>query len=69
MCKWAESFVTRLASLSKKDAHEIDRAAQLLIHSTDPVSMDWLAGQSCLSPERKFKERMGAPAPLLVAKH
>lgn len=69
MCKWAEYFVTRLAGRSQRDAHGIDRAAQFLIHSTAPVSMDWLAGQSCLSPrqfERKFKERMGIPAPLLA---
>jgi AraC-like DNA-binding protein len=69
MLEWAESFVVRLIRRSKKDAHGIDQVAQLLLHNTQSISMDWLAGQSCLCPrqfERKFKERMGVPAPQLV---
>ncbi|MFD2937403.1 helix-turn-helix domain-containing protein [Spirosoma flavum] len=69
MLEWAESFVVRLIRRSKKDAHDIDKVAQLMWHNTQSISMDWLASQSCLCPrqfERKFKERMGVPAPQLV---
>ncbi|KAB7726852.1 helix-turn-helix domain-containing protein [Rudanella paleaurantiibacter] len=65
----AELFISRLIRRSKKEAHGIDRAAQLLLHHTNPISMDWLASQSCLSPrqfERKFKERMGITASQLA---
>ncbi|MBD2703309.1 helix-turn-helix transcriptional regulator [Spirosoma sp. BT702] len=69
MLEWAELFVARLIRRAKKNAHGIDKIAQLLLHNTEPVSMDWLASQACLCPrqfERKFKERMGVPAPQLV---
>ncbi|QHT66234.1 AraC family transcriptional regulator [Rhodocytophaga rosea] len=69
MIERAESFVWRLVRRSQKDAHGIDRAAQFLLQHTNPVSMDWLANQSCLSQrqfERKFRERMGIPASLLA---
>ncbi|GAB4014382.1 helix-turn-helix domain-containing protein [Spirosoma koreense] len=74
MLEWAELFVLKLISRSKKDAHGIDQVAQLLLHNTQSISMDWpgldwLASQSCLCArqfERKFKERMGVPAPQLV---
>ncbi|GAB3341563.1 helix-turn-helix domain-containing protein [Larkinella ripae] len=69
MLEWAESFVARLIRRSQKDAHSIDQVAQLLLHNTAPISMDWLASQSCLCArqfERKFKERMGVPAPQLA---
>ncbi|MBD2755270.1 helix-turn-helix domain-containing protein [Spirosoma validum] len=69
MVEWVESFVVRLIRRSKKEAHGIDQVAQLLLHNTASISMDWLASQSCLSArqfERKFKERMGIPAPQLA---
>ncbi|GAB3715905.1 helix-turn-helix domain-containing protein [Spirosoma flavus] len=69
MLEWAEAFVVRLIRRSQKDAHGIDKVAQLLLHNTAPISMDWLASQSCLCArqfERKFKERMGVPAPQLA---
>lgn len=65
----AESFILMLLSRSKKDSHRIDMAAKILLQSTDHISMDWLAKESCLSSrqfERKFKERMGVTPTLLV---
>ncbi|GAB3962167.1 helix-turn-helix domain-containing protein [Spirosoma harenae] len=69
MLQRAEAFVLSLIRRSNKDAHGIDRAAQFLLQNTEPISMDWLASQSCLGPrqfERKFRERMGVPAPQLA---
>ncbi len=65
----AESFIGKLIRRSKIQAHGIDRAAQFLLQATDPISMDWLASQSCLSArqfERKFQERMGVTASQLA---
>jgi AraC-like DNA-binding protein len=65
----AESFISLLIRRSRKEAHGIDRAAQLLLQNTSPISIDWLASQSCLSTrqfERKFKERMGVTASQLA---
>jgi AraC-like DNA-binding protein len=65
----AESFILMLIKQSKKDAHRIDMAAKILLQSTDHISMDWLAKESCLSSrqfERKFKERMGVSPALLA---
>ncbi|GAB3953456.1 hypothetical protein GCM10028805_37200 [Spirosoma harenae] len=69
MIGWVEVFVAKLIRRSKKDAHGIDQVAQLLWQNSQAISMDWLASQSCLCPrqfERKFKERMGVPAPQLA---
>jgi len=66
----AESFILMLVGRTKKDSHGIDTAARILLQSTDHISMDWLAKESCLSSrqfERKFKERMGV-APSLLAR-
>ena len=66
----AESFILMLIKQSKKDSHRIDMAAKILLQSTDHISMDWVAKESCLSSrqfERKFKERMGI-APALFAR-
>lgn len=69
MIERAEAFVLKLIRRSQKDAHAVDRAAQFLLQNTEPVSMDWLASQSCLCTrqfERKFRVRMGVAASQLA---
>lgn len=63
--KIAELFVLKLINKSKRDLRGIDKAASLLQQNRGPISIDWLAKESCLSPrqfERLFKERMGITA-------
>jgi transcriptional regulator GlxA family with amidase domain len=46
----------------KIDPHPVDQIGQCLLDNPIPFSLDWLAGQACLSPrqfERKFNERIG----------
>lgn len=65
LLKIAELFVLNLISKSKRDLRGIDKAASLIQQNRGPVSIDWLAKESCLSPrqfERLFKERMGITA-------
>ena len=65
----AESFLLRIIRRSIKDAHGIDTAAKILLLNKEPISMDWLAKETCLSSrqfERKFKERMGVSPSLLA---
>jgi AraC-like DNA-binding protein len=61
----AENYILKLISQTKKEAHGIDKVAKILLQDTKPVSMDWLAKETCLCArqfERKFKERMGVSA-------
>jgi transcriptional regulator GlxA family with amidase domain len=47
----------------------VDAAAKLLLQNTNPMSIDWLARETCLCTkqfERKFKERTGVNASLLA---
>lgn len=65
MISVAESYILKLISQTKKEAHGIDKAAKMLLQDTKPVSMDWLARETCLCArqfERKFKQHMGISA-------
>jgi AraC-like DNA-binding protein len=58
----AEEYMLNKLKQIKLDIHPIDRIGQLLMTNPATCSLDYLAGQACLSPrqfERKFKERMG----------
>ena len=57
-----ECFLEKLFKKGNKLPHPIDKASQYLLHGEDPISLDWIADQSCLSVRqfiRKFEERIG----------
>jgi AraC-like DNA-binding protein len=57
-----ESFLLKQVNRSVKDHHRLDEVSNIILQSTDNISIEWLAKESCLSLrqyERKFKERMG----------
>ena len=57
-----ESFLLKQANRSVKEFHRLDEVSNIILQSTDNISIEWLAKESCLSLrqyERKFKERMG----------
>lgn len=69
MFRIAETFVIKQVETTKRDFRGIDLAASVLQKSKRPVSIDWLAKESCLSNrqfERAFLERMGVPASMLL---
>lgn len=58
----ADRFLNSLVRQTRKDAHRLDTITRLMINSGGKASLDWLAGESCLSPKqftRKFYERTG----------
>ncbi|WP_317195220.1 helix-turn-helix domain-containing protein [Chryseosolibacter histidini] len=58
----ADRFVSSLTRQARKEAHRLDTVSRLMLTSGGKVSLDWLAGESCLSPKqftRKFYERTG----------
>jgi AraC-like DNA-binding protein len=62
-----ESFFIKLINRSKQKTHGVDAAAKLILQDK-PVSIDWLAKETCLCNkqfERKFKERIGITASTL----
>ncbi len=64
-----ESYLLKLVSQAKQDAHRVDIAANLLLQSSERVSIDWLARETYLCSkqlERKFKERTGVGPSLLA---
>lgn len=55
-------FLERLIKTVPKAESPVDKASQSILHQKQPVSLDQLAHQSCLSVRqfiRKFDERMG----------
>jgi AraC-like DNA-binding protein len=69
MISVVETFLTKLILQQKKQAHRIEAAAKLLLQHTEPISIDWLTKESCLSTkqfERKFKETAGVTASTLA---
>ncbi len=59
-----ESFIESRIKKIKDDFHPIDKAADFMFCNGN-ISIDWLAGQSCLSVRqfiRKFEERIGISA-------
>jgi AraC-like DNA-binding protein len=57
-----ESFLLKQVNRSVKEFHRLDEVSNIILQSTDNISIEWLAKESCLSLrqyERKFKERMG----------
>lgn len=57
-----DAFLLKKISTVQTDRHPIDQAIIALRNSEEPLSLDWLAEQACLSTrqfERKFQERMG----------
>lgn len=62
MIEHVETYLLRKCNAVRRDAHHIDRIAQLLINCPQRYSLDWLSTQANLSPrqfERKFVERVG----------
>lgn len=63
-----EGFIERQIKKIKSDFQPIDKAADLIFSKENYASLDWLAGQSCLSVRqfiRKFDERIGVSAKTL----
>ena len=57
-----EYFLLKQVNRSVKEFHRLDEVSNIILQSTDNISIEWLAKESCLSLrqyERKFKERMG----------
>ncbi|MBF9143900.1 AraC family transcriptional regulator [Hymenobacter properus] len=66
-----ETYLLGKVAALKAGAHGIDQVAQLMQQrgASQRVSLDWLAGQACLSPrqfERKFLERVGMSPKLFL---
>lgn len=62
MISIADRFLDSLVRNTQKDAHRLDDVSRFMINSGGKVSLDWLAGETCLSPKqftRKFHERIG----------
>lgn len=58
----ADRFVATLVSNAKKEVHLLDSVSKLMMKSDGNISLDWLAGESCLCTKqfkRKFNERIG----------
>jgi AraC-like DNA-binding protein len=58
----ADRFIQSLADNARKEAHRLDAVSRLMLTSGGKASLDWLAGESCLSSKqftRKFYERAG----------
>lgn len=65
MLKIIETFLENLVEKISRPSHPIDKVSQLILFREDCISLDWLAGQSCLSVRqfiRKFEERVGISA-------
>lgn len=57
-----EAFLGHTLKRAKQQIHRVDRAARWLMGDARDPSIDWLAGQACLSPRqlhRQFTERIG----------
>ncbi|GAB2947041.1 AraC family transcriptional regulator [Hymenobacter coalescens] len=63
MIALVENYLLRKAAALKTDAHAVDQVARLMLQGhARRYSLDWLAGQACLSNrqfERRFVERIG----------
>ena len=62
MVEVVEAYLVRSVARSTQDVLPVDRAAARLTADPRHISLDWLAGQACLSPRqfnRKFTERIG----------
>lgn len=60
-----EDFLNKIISNKNFSDHPIDKVANALLKSECGSSLDWLAGESCLSARqfiRKFEERAGLSA-------
>ncbi|MCY7352625.1 MAG: helix-turn-helix domain-containing protein [Cytophagaceae bacterium] len=60
--KVAEAFLAKVIQKSKRDLLGIDKASQLILNQNQPISINQIANQACLSVRqfhRKFTERMG----------
>ena len=58
----AEAFLEKIVRQPKRNLHSVDKVSSLILHQYQPISIDRLANQACLSPRqfhRKFAERMG----------
>lgn len=70
MIPLVEAFLAGLIRRAAKSRpRPIDRIGQLLLQQPTQVSLDWLAGQACLSPrqfQRQFVERHGVGPKLLA---
>lgn len=58
----ADRFVNSLVRHARKEPHRLDTVSRLMLNSGGKASLDWLAGESCLSAKqftRKFYERTG----------
>ncbi|RDC66254.1 helix-turn-helix domain-containing protein [Adhaeribacter pallidiroseus] len=57
-----DRFVTSLVSNARRETHRLDTISRMMIYSGGKASLNWLAGESCLSTKqftRKFYERTG----------
>jgi AraC-like DNA-binding protein len=62
MVRTVDIFFVKQLNHVKKEQHRIDSTSNLILQSTETLSIEWLARESCLSLrqyERKFIERMG----------
>ncbi|PSR54992.1 AraC family transcriptional regulator [Adhaeribacter arboris] len=62
MVSIGDQFVNSLISNARKEAHRLDTVTRLMIQAGGKASLDWLAGEACLSTKqftRKFYERTG----------
>lgn len=70
MIALVEKFLMDKVARLKREANPVDRISRLMIRSqSGNCSLDWLAGQACLSPrqlERKFLERIGMSPKLFL---
>lgn len=58
----AERFFEKIIRQAAEKTHKIDQVSTLILNQNQPVSIDELANQTCLSTRqffRKFNERMG----------
>jgi AraC-like DNA-binding protein len=62
MIECVERYLIKKCRFLKREAHPLDRVAQILIERPQQFSLDWLSSQANLSArqfERKFVERIG----------
>lgn len=62
MLEIVEDFLIKEFRIAKQPFHPIDLVSNSILHSEDPLSIDLLAKESCLSVrqyQRRFVERMG----------
>jgi AraC-like DNA-binding protein len=58
----AEAFLEKVVRQPKRNSHSVDTIGSVILNQHQPLLIDQLANQACLSPRqfhRKFTERMG----------